>query len=308
MTGKFLRRRRRGRATRTCAPCWSSTTAPRSATPTAPVRHLARARGRRRSCRSSSTRASAPSRWTTTSTRRVLASAVRGPAGGGQGALLDQRLIAGVGNIYADEALWRREVHPLTPAGRCARADARPARRGHPRGARGGASTAQGSTHAATSARPTASYGSMQERFQVYGRTASRACAAARRSCAAASSAGRGTHFCPRCQRRRRVAWSGGLSHRPLHRRRQRRTGCTVHPAAARLHRLVRGARRWRPARARRRCWRPRRRSTGVDAILLTGGSAFGLAAADGVRRGAGRAGHSASPRRAGRCRSCRRP
>ena len=31
--------------------------------------------------------------------------------------LLDQRLVAGVGNIYADEALWRAELHPLSPAG-----------------------------------------------------------------------------------------------------------------------------------------------------------------------------------------------
>jgi formamidopyrimidine-DNA glycosylase len=32
--------------------------------------------------------------------------------------LLDQRRIAGVGNIYADEALHRARVHPLRPAGR----------------------------------------------------------------------------------------------------------------------------------------------------------------------------------------------
>lgn len=30
--------------------------------------------------------------------------------------LLSQRPVAGVGNIYADEALWRAAVHPLTPA------------------------------------------------------------------------------------------------------------------------------------------------------------------------------------------------
>lgn len=30
--------------------------------------------------------------------------------------LLDQRRIAGVGNIYANEALWRARVHPLRPA------------------------------------------------------------------------------------------------------------------------------------------------------------------------------------------------
>jgi formamidopyrimidine-DNA glycosylase len=32
--------------------------------------------------------------------------------------LLDQRRVAGVGNIYADEALFRAGIHPLRPAGR----------------------------------------------------------------------------------------------------------------------------------------------------------------------------------------------
>jgi formamidopyrimidine-DNA glycosylase len=31
--------------------------------------------------------------------------------------LLDQRRVAGVGNIYADEALFRACIHPLRPAG-----------------------------------------------------------------------------------------------------------------------------------------------------------------------------------------------
>ena len=35
--------------------------------------------------------------------------------------LLDQRKVAGVGNIYADEALFRARIHPLRPAGRLTR-------------------------------------------------------------------------------------------------------------------------------------------------------------------------------------------
>ncbi|WP_298814965.1 bifunctional DNA-formamidopyrimidine glycosylase/DNA-(apurinic or apyrimidinic site) lyase [Chloroflexus sp.] len=31
--------------------------------------------------------------------------------------LLDQRLVAGIGNIYANEALWLARIHPLTPGG-----------------------------------------------------------------------------------------------------------------------------------------------------------------------------------------------
>ena len=47
---------------------------------------------------------------------------LRGLAGGRaapiKAFLLDQRRIAGVGNIYADEALFRAGIHPLRPAGR----------------------------------------------------------------------------------------------------------------------------------------------------------------------------------------------
>ncbi|HEX5983910.1 MAG TPA: DNA-formamidopyrimidine glycosylase family protein, partial [Solirubrobacterales bacterium] len=37
--------------------------------------------------------------------------------------LLDQSGVAGVGNIYADEALFRAGIHPLRPAGRLRRAE-----------------------------------------------------------------------------------------------------------------------------------------------------------------------------------------
>ena len=36
-------------------------------------------------------------------------------------ALLDQRLVAGLGNIYATEALWHAKIHPLCPARRIER-------------------------------------------------------------------------------------------------------------------------------------------------------------------------------------------
>ena len=53
--------------------------------------------------------------------------------------LLDQRRVAGIGNIYADEALWRAELHPLSPAGSMRAEHCRGARGGDRRGARGGA-------------------------------------------------------------------------------------------------------------------------------------------------------------------------
>jgi formamidopyrimidine-DNA glycosylase len=46
---------------------------------------------------------------------RRVARGVRAPV---KAFILDQRRIAGVGNIYADEALHRARIHPLRPAGR----------------------------------------------------------------------------------------------------------------------------------------------------------------------------------------------
>lgn len=40
---------------------------------------------------------------------------LRRPKSGIKAVLLDQTIIAGVGNIYADESLWEAKIHPLTP-------------------------------------------------------------------------------------------------------------------------------------------------------------------------------------------------
>jgi formamidopyrimidine-DNA glycosylase len=50
---------------------------------------------------------------------RALARGSRAPV---KSFLLDQKRIAGVGNIYADEALFRAGIHPLRPAGKVTRA------------------------------------------------------------------------------------------------------------------------------------------------------------------------------------------
>jgi len=50
-----------------------------------------------------------------------LRARARGRIGPIKSFLLDQRHVAGVGNIYADEALFRADVHPLRPAGRLTR-------------------------------------------------------------------------------------------------------------------------------------------------------------------------------------------
>ncbi len=49
--------------------------------------------------------------------------------------LLDQRVVAGLGNIYADEALWRARLNPLRPANDLSSRGGRQADAGDPRSA-----------------------------------------------------------------------------------------------------------------------------------------------------------------------------
>jgi len=116
--------------------------------------------------------------------------------------LLDQRCIVGIGNIYADEALWRAKIHPLTPASalRLAQIDAL-----HLAivGVLSEAVAARGSSINDYTA-PDGD-GEMQERLDVYQRTGEpchRCGAAIHRSVVG----GRGTHFCRTCQRAPRGA------------------------------------------------------------------------------------------------------
>jgi formamidopyrimidine-DNA glycosylase len=111
--------------------------------------------------------------------------------------LLDQRVVAGLGNIYADEALWRARVNPLRPAneiskdeaGRLARAIRAALRTGIER---------QGST-LSDYRTPEGASGSMQDEFRVYGRDGE-PCPRCRTTITKTRVGGRGTWFCPRCQ------------------------------------------------------------------------------------------------------------
>ena len=116
--------------------------------------------------------------------------------------LLDQRLVAGVGNIYADEALWAAKIHPETPGGLVSRPklDVLAAAL---RAVLEAGILAQGST-LSTFRTPDGGYGSMQERFQVFDRTGE-PCPRCGTPIVKLRVAQRGTHVCPRCQRRRRA-------------------------------------------------------------------------------------------------------
>ena len=112
--------------------------------------------------------------------------------------LLDQRVVAGVGNIYADEALHRARVHPLTPGD----AISRPAARRIVEAVRHVLELGIASQGASISdyRTPDGGHGSMQERFQVFDRTGE-PCLACGATIVKLRVAQRGTHVCPRCQR-----------------------------------------------------------------------------------------------------------
>ena len=115
--------------------------------------------------------------------------------------LLDQHVIAGIGNIYADETLHRARLRPARPADSL---DARASRRLHD--AIGTvlreAIAAGGSTLAdAQYVDLMGDGGSYQDDHRVYGRAGERCPTCGRGWIRRTVSGGRGTHYCPVCQR-----------------------------------------------------------------------------------------------------------
>jgi formamidopyrimidine-DNA glycosylase len=118
-------------------------------------------------------------------------------------ALLDQRTLAGLGNIYADEALWRARLNPLRPAESLDRVELRRLHRGI-RAALEHGLARQGST-LRDYRLPDGSGGSMQDEFRVYGRRGE-PCDRCGTEIARTRVAGRTTWFCPTCQPAQRQA------------------------------------------------------------------------------------------------------
>jgi len=111
--------------------------------------------------------------------------------------LLDQRLFAGVGNIYADEGLWWARIHPLRPGGELDAAEVQELVRGVRRALRTGIAR-QGSTLSEYRG-PDGSPGRMQYEFRVYGR-AGEPCSRCGTPIEKTRAGGRGTWYCPGCQ------------------------------------------------------------------------------------------------------------
>jgi formamidopyrimidine-DNA glycosylase len=111
--------------------------------------------------------------------------------------LLDQRRLAGVGNIYADEALWRARVHPRRAAGSLSVDEVRRLHRAVRYALRRGLEL-QGST-LRDYVQPDGEGGGMQDEFSVYGR-GGEPCLRCGTPIERLVVAGRGTWVCPRCQ------------------------------------------------------------------------------------------------------------
>jgi formamidopyrimidine-DNA glycosylase len=112
-------------------------------------------------------------------------------------ALLDQRSAAGLGNIYADEALWRARIHPLTPARDLTRPEIRRLTRSIRDALRAG--IARQGTTLRDYRTPNGARGSMQDELRIYGREGE-PCPRCGTAITKTRAGGRGTWFCPRCQ------------------------------------------------------------------------------------------------------------
>lgn len=113
-------------------------------------------------------------------------------------ALMDSRLVAGIGNIYASEALFRAGIDPRTPAGRIGPARyrrlAEAVREVLREAIQAGGSSLRNFVNSAGEA------GHFQIRWQVYGR-AGEPCPRCGRPIRSLRQGQRATFYCPRCQR-----------------------------------------------------------------------------------------------------------
>ena len=114
--------------------------------------------------------------------------------------LLDQTLVAGLGNIYVDEVLWRAKVHPSRTSQSLTRAEAIAI---HEQTiAVLGQAVEKGGSTIRTYTNAFGEDGTMQDFHQVYDK-AGQDCSRCGSIIEKIQLGGRGTHFCPKCQRRK---------------------------------------------------------------------------------------------------------
>jgi formamidopyrimidine-DNA glycosylase len=115
--------------------------------------------------------------------------------------LLDQRRVAGVGNIYANEALFRAAIHPLREAGALNRRQVTALHEAVVASLRAGLNA--GGASIDDFRHPDGVKGAFQNEFLVHGR-AGEACDVCGGLLVKFVAAGRGTYACERCQKRPR--------------------------------------------------------------------------------------------------------
>jgi formamidopyrimidine-DNA glycosylase len=125
--------------------------------------------------------------------------------------LLDQKRIAGVGNIYADEALFRARIHPLRLANRLTRTQAQALRDAVVASLAAGIA-AKGAT-IDDFRDPDGVSGTFQDQFLVH-RREGEPCPRCGRPVRKLRAAGRGTYVCEGCQPRPRYAAASARSAR----------------------------------------------------------------------------------------------
>ncbi len=130
--------------------------------------------------------------------------------------LLDQKRLAGVGNIYADEALFRAGIHPLRPAGRLTGPQWAALHQGVVEALEAGIAAKGASIDDFRD--PYGVQGSFQDQFLVHLRE-DEPCPRCGKPVRKLRAAGRGTYVCERCQpkprRPRSYAASASPSSRP---------------------------------------------------------------------------------------------
>ena len=139
----------------------------------------------------------------TTTHLRALARRCRAPV---KAFLLDQKRIAGVGNIYADEALFRARIHPHRPAGKLTPAQVDALRDAVIESLEAGIA-AKGAT-IDDFRDPYGVSGTFQDQFLVHTREG-QPCPNCGTRIVKLRAAGRGTYICPRCQRKPRKPLGG---------------------------------------------------------------------------------------------------
>ncbi len=127
--------------------------------------------------------------------------AMRGRRGAVKSWLMNQQMLAGLGNIYADEALFRARIHPLAQPGRISPPAARRLYRAVQTVLKN-AIELQGTSfrdYIDIEGRP----GNYLQKLRVYQKTGT-PCPRCRSTIRRMVIAGRSSHFCPHCQRRPR--------------------------------------------------------------------------------------------------------